>query len=247
MKSLLFLSLFALTLFAQDDITKDYYVADSFHQSLDEELFKKSDDKSAANATENQRLKLAFGIEDDAEVVIVVNRAPKGTVAGAQTLKAYHYGQLVKEIKISTGAWGHATPVGYFRPTYTNHMRIYQNYYSGAYSGSPMKWAVFFNGGIALHSTTTSNYRNLGSRASHGCVRMTMDDAKEINELIRSSGSVNYVMKRWQHEKHRGTNMWNEYFKGTEIDVRAIERFTGKEKSWYQKSVNTIIAVIDPR
>jgi hypothetical protein len=213
------------------------------HGALDESLTRPYKN----NSVENQRLKSIQGVEDLADVVIIVNRAPKDSVAGAQTLKAYHYGVLVKEIAISTGKWGHATPVGYFRPIYTNHMRIYQNYFSGAYSGSPMKWAVFFNGGIALHSTTKSQYKNLGKRASHGCIRMTMEDAKEINELIRSTGSANYVMRRWQHAKHQGSQMWNEYFKGSEIEVPHIDRYTGKLASWNKKSVNTIIAVVDPR
>ena len=105
----------------------------------------------------------------------------------------------------------------------------------------------FFYSGIALHSTTKSQYKNLGNRASHGCIRMTMEDAQEINELIRSTGSVNYVMRRWQHAKHQGRQLWNEYFKGTELEVPAVDRYTGKLKSWQQKSVNTIIAVVDPR
>lgn len=110
------------------------------HQALDESLLRPYKNK----AVENQRLNVTEGIEDLADVVIVVNRAPKNSVDGAQTLKAYHYGVLVREVSISTGKWGHATPVGNFRPIYTNHMRIYKDYFSGAYSGSPMKWAIFF-------------------------------------------------------------------------------------------------------
>jgi hypothetical protein len=234
MKMLLIL-LISFSSFAQD------FAYD--HQALDEALLRPYKNKSV----ENQRLKVNEDVIDQADVVIIVNRAPKDSVEGAQTLRAYHYGVLVKEVSISTGKWGHATPVGYFRPIYTNHMRIYKDYFSGAYSGSPMKWAVFFNGGIALHSTTKSQYKNLGKRASAGCIRMTMEDAKEINELIRSTGSQNYVMRRWQHAKHQGSEMWNQYFKGNEVEVAAIDRFSGKLKNWEQKSVNTIIAVIDPR
>lgn len=199
------------------------------------------------SSVEKQRLKFNEDIINQAQVVIVVNRAPKDSIEGAQTLKMYHNGVLVKDVLISTGRWGKATPVGYFRPIFTNHVRIYKNYFSGAYSGSPMKWAVFFNGGIAIHSTTQSNYKKLGSRASAGCIRMTMEDAKEVNELIRLTGSSNYVMRKWQHQKHQGTNMWNEYFRGSQIEVKAVDRMSGKLKSWEQKSVDTIIAVIDPR
>lgn len=221
----------------------------SFGQDFSDltKLDEKRESSLKNNTVENQRLKFDEELINKAQVVIVVNRAPKGSIEGAQTLKMYHNGVLVKDVMISTGRWGKATPVGYFRPIFTNHMRIYQNYFSGAYSGSPMKWAVFFNGGIALHSTTESNYSKLGSRASAGCIRMTMTDAKEVNELIRLTGSANYVMRKWQHAKHQGTHMWNEYFRGSEIEVPAINRYSGELKTWDQKSVDTIIAVIDPR
>lgn len=232
----LLLCFIALSAFANDSNFSDLTRLDELRES-----------NVKSTATERQRLQFDESVIDKAQVVVVVNRAPKDSAPGAQSMQVYHNGVLVKDVNISTGRWGKATPVGYFRPIYTNHMRIYQNYFSGAYSGAPMKWAVFFNGGIALHSTTESNYSKLGSRASAGCIRMTMEDAQEVNELIRLTGSANYVMRKWQHAKHQGSNMWNEYFKGNEIEVPAIDRMSGKLKNWNQKSVDTIIAVIDPR
>lgn len=216
----------------------------ALEQRLDESVYTSSVD---ALFSEGQRLAPSENIESLAEVVIVVNRAPEGSHPDAQKMKVYHRGVLVKEIKVSTGKYGHSTPVGHFRPVFTNHMRIYRDYFSGAYSGSPMKWAVFFNGGIALHSTTKSAYKNLGKRASHGCVRMTMEDAQYVNELIRSSGSQNTVMKKWRHAKHAGTSMWNEYFKGSEIEVPGVSRYGGELTGQYVKSVDTVIAIVDER
>ncbi len=163
--------------------------------------------KGAAGAkvsVENMRLSEKPEDKNLAPVVVIVNRAPHGTAADAQTMRVYQNGELVKESKISTGLVGHATPVGYFRPAYTNHMRIYRNYYSATYDGAPMTWAVFFNGGVALHSTPVSNYKNLGKRASHGCVRMTMEDAEFVNALVRDTGTLNPPMVKWQHDKFRG-------------------------------------------
>lgn len=181
--------------------------------------------------------------EDLAEVVIKVNRSTNYNNRDAQTMKVYHRGVLVRTFKISTGKSGHSTPLGYYRPIYSNHMRIYQNYFSGTYSGAAMKWAVFFNGGIAIHSTPESNYKRLGKAASHGCVRMRMEDAKWVNELIRSTGSQNTQMRKWRHAKHSKTNLWNEYYKGAEIQVPAIDKRSGKETGKYIKSVDTVIIV----
>ncbi len=180
---------------------------------------------------------------DLAEVVIKINSSKNYNDPDAQTMKVYHYGELIRSFKISTGASGYSTPLGYYRPIYTNHMRIYKDYFSGTYSGAAMKWAVFFNGGIAIHSTPKSNYKKLGRAASHGCVRMKMEDAKWVNELIRSSGSQNTVMRKWRHGKHQNTNLWNEYYKGSEIEVQGIDRVSGRLTGNYIKSVDTVIIV----
>lgn len=188
-------------------------------------------------------------IKNEAPVVIVINRVNKGLAPDAQLAKVYHYGELVRTIKVSTGAVGYATPTGYFRPAYSNHMRIYDSYYSGTYDASPMRWAVFFNGGVALHSTTPNAYKNLGSRASHGCVRFHEDDAKWINELIRTTGSQNTKLVKWRHEKFAGTQFqdrYNTHFSGSEISVAPINKITGNiDRSKGIKSVDTIIVVKD--
>ena len=49
-----------------------------------------------------------------------------------------------------------------------------------------MPWAVFFNGGYAVHGTT--DVRNLGRPASHGCIRLHPDNAKTFFRMVQSSG-----------------------------------------------------------
>ncbi len=51
-------------------------------------------------------------------------------------------------------------------------------HYSSAYNNAPMPWSEFFNGGIALHGATPDEFKLLGHKASHGCVRMHPDNAK---------------------------------------------------------------------
>jgi hypothetical protein len=200
---------------------------------------------------ENAVLKESVADKDLAEVVVVVNRADKGEADDAQTMRVYHNGVLLRTIVISTGTKGHATPVGYYRPIYSNHMRIYKTYYSSTYNAAAMDWAVFFNGGIAFHSTPESNYKLLGQRASHGCVRMKMEDVEWLNELVRTTGGGNYVMKKWRHEKFVNhptyKNRYNEHFSGIEVLVPSISRESGKLLSKEVKSVDTVVIIKDEK
>lgn len=132
------------------------------------------------------------------KLVIIVDRSPQMTRATSQTMHVYYNGLEVPYpaglngaprsfIKVSTGMEGFTTPMGYFRPI---NGRIYENYISQKYN-APMPYAVFFFMGVALHATGTSQYKNLGTRASHGCVRLTLPDSKWINGLVRSTWVAN--------------------------------------------------------
>lgn len=88
----------------------------------------------------------------------------------------------------STGRAGYRTPDGSFRVARTNGGRIYstRNHCSGVarfghvHKGvvylAPMPYTVHFNGGIAMHS----GERVTGAPASHGCVRLPMQAAREV-------------------------------------------------------------------
>ncbi|MGZ3770257.1 MAG: L,D-transpeptidase [Bdellovibrio sp.] len=99
-------------------------------------------------------------------------------------------GTLVDSFKVSTGIFGRTTP------NFDKHPdgRIYDAYSStkfpgGSYKGlGNMPYAVFIQNGFALHGTTAGNWKKLGKRASHGCVRMHPDNAKTINRLVRQYG-----------------------------------------------------------
>ena len=55
-----------------------------------------------------------------------------------------------------------------------------------------MPWAVFFNGGYAIHGTT--EIRALGRPASHGCVRLHPDNAKAFFSLVKIVGMENTLI-----------------------------------------------------
>ncbi len=59
----------------------------------------------------------------------------------------------------------------------------------GNYQGlGNMPYAVFLRNGYAIHGTTPGNFSKLGTRASHGCIRLHPDHAKILNALVRTIG-----------------------------------------------------------
>lgn len=59
--------------------------------------------------------------------------------------------------------------------------------------GAPMPWCMFFHDGYALHG-----YPHVpGYNASHGCVRMFIQDAKWLNQSFIDVGSTRVVVKRY--------------------------------------------------
>lgn len=122
-----------------------------------------------------------------AELFIHVSKAVSGP--GAQKMTIYRYGIEIARWDVSTGRerWENAksgrryfssTPVGYFRP-----QKLEKAHWSNTWKAW-MKYSVFLTGGIALHATTTDHYKELGSRASGGCVRQRLENAKTIFEWI---------------------------------------------------------------
>ena len=51
-----------------------------------------------------------------------------------------------------------------------------------------MPYAVFLQGGYAIHGTTMGNFLKLGTKASHGCIRLHPDNAKVFNALVKTVG-----------------------------------------------------------
>jgi len=109
------------------------------------------------------------------------------------TWAAYQDGRLVKSGRVSGGKnycpdlhRGCRTPTG----TYT----VYSKQGSGCIStkfpvgkgGAKMPYCMFFKGGYAMHgSNAVPNYN-----ASHGCVRMPVEDARWLNQEFVNVGST---------------------------------------------------------
>lgn len=105
----------------------------------------------------------------------------------------YVDGVLKYSVKVSTGSRAHPTPTSGYLDNHPNG-RVYDKYTSGKFPGGDynglgnMPYAVFIKGGFAVHGTGRSNWPKLGTRASHGCVRMHPDNARIFNRLVRSVG-----------------------------------------------------------
>ena len=111
-------------------------------------------------------------------------------IKAEQKLFLYINGRLDATWAVSSGAPGHATPDFDQQP----NGRIYDQYSStkfpgGNYKGlGNMPYAVFIEGGFAIHGTTEGNFKHLGTPASHGCIRLHPENGKVFNQLVRQYG-----------------------------------------------------------
>lgn len=175
-------------------------------------------------------------------LVIAVNKAAKGPEA--QTLTMFENGIEIFKEKISTGrerqekaksgrVYISTTPKGYFRPT-----KMYRDYLSYTWN-APMPNAVFFIGGIAIHATTKSHYKELGTRASGGCVRTILETSKMIREKVMETGrGVNNfsILAEAKGRNRIANNM---------VSVDKLSRHTGDILNAKVNSWDTVIIVYE--
>jgi len=95
--------------------------------------------------------------------------------------------RLAYTFKVSTARRGYITPVGEYHALWLS-----ARHRSRKYDNAPMPWAVFFNGGYAIHGTT--DIHHLGRPASHGCVRLLPDNAKAFFSLVKNVGMENTLI-----------------------------------------------------
>lgn len=86
---------------------------------------------------------------------------------------------------VSTGRDGHDTPSGDFQP-----FRMEKDHFSREWDDAPMPNSIFFSKiGHAIHGTY--EVRNLGRPASHGCVRLSTQNAATLYALVKDEGVFN--------------------------------------------------------
>ncbi len=99
----------------------------------------------------------------------------------AQRVTILEHDKVKHSWPISSGARGHETPTGSFKPGW-----MAKTWFSKQYDNAPMPHAVFFNGGIAMHATQATG--SLGRPASHGCIRQSPANAATFYALVSKHG-----------------------------------------------------------
>ena len=84
---------------------------------------------------------------------------------------------------VSTARSGYVTPRGTYAPYSLQRM-----HYSRKYHMSPMPHSIFFHAGWAIHGTNEA--RALGRPASHGCVRLSKENAAKLFAMVKAEGAV---------------------------------------------------------
>ena len=86
---------------------------------------------------------------------------------------------------VSTGKYGYSTPSGTCPLTSMNEV-----WYSRQWDNAPMPHSIFFlKDGHAIHGS--HEVKNLGKPVSHGCVRISPDNAAILYDLVKSTGMEN--------------------------------------------------------
>ncbi len=86
---------------------------------------------------------------------------------------------------VSTGGQGFDTPSGNY-----HIFRMEKEHFSVEWDNAPMPYSMFFTGiGHAIHGSY--HVKALGTRASHGCVRLAPENAAVLWDLITKAGFKN--------------------------------------------------------
>jgi hypothetical protein len=86
---------------------------------------------------------------------------------------------------VSTGLPRYSTPEGAYTP-----FRLEEDHFSKEWDDAPMPHSIFFTGrGHAIHGSDAT--RRLGSPASHGCVRLSRENAATLFDLVSREGLSN--------------------------------------------------------
>jgi lipoprotein-anchoring transpeptidase ErfK/SrfK len=108
-------------------------------------------------------------------ILVNIDKSKQRMTVLVDGVQQYHW-------PVSTGAPGYATPSGTYTASSMNEI-----WYSKQWDNAPMPHAVFFTReGHAIHGT--NEVRRLGKPASHGCVRLSPQNAATLYALVAEKG-----------------------------------------------------------
>jgi len=113
-----------------------------------------------------------------ANVAITIDKNSQTMTVAVDGVERYRW-------PVSTGIPSRETPNGSFRA-----FRMEEDHYSKEFDDAPMPHSIFFTKiGHAIHGTDSVN--RLGTPASHGCVRLSRDNATTLYGLVEQQGVLN--------------------------------------------------------
>jgi L,D-transpeptidase-like protein len=123
-------------------------------------------------------LMLFAGTAAQAKVAITVDKDNQQMTVAVDGVERYHW-------PVSTGIPSRETPSGSFRT-----FRMEEDHFSKEFDDAPMPHSIFFTKvGHAIHGTDSVG--RLGTPASHGCVRLSRDNASTLYALVQQEGVLN--------------------------------------------------------
>ncbi|MEH2529135.1 hypothetical protein V1277_004489 [Bradyrhizobium sp. AZCC 1588] len=113
-----------------------------------------------------------------AKIAITVDKDNQQMTVAVDGVERYRW-------PVSSGLPSYETPSGSFRA-----FRMEEDHYSKEFDDAPMPHSIFFTKiGHAIHGTDSVN--RLGSPASHGCVRLSRENAAKLWDLVKQEGVLN--------------------------------------------------------
>jgi hypothetical protein len=113
-----------------------------------------------------------------ANVLIVIDKSTQQMTVAVDGVTRWQW-------PVSTGRSGYDTPSGSFQA-----FRMEAEHYSKEWDDAPMPHSIFFTKvGHAIHGYLDT--RNIGSPASHGCVRLRPENAAKLYALVEQQGVLN--------------------------------------------------------
>ena len=117
-------------------------------------------------------------LPEQGSVLVNIDKSKQRMTVFVNGLQRYHW-------PVSTGAIGYSTPSGTYTASSMNEI-----WYSKQWDNAPMPHAVFFTKeGHAIHGT--NEVKRLGKPASHGCVRLSPQNAATLYALVGEQGLEN--------------------------------------------------------
>ena len=117
-------------------------------------------------------------LPEAASILVNIDKSKQKMTVFVNGIQRYHW-------SVSTGAPGHSTPSGTYTASSMNEI-----WYSKQWDNAPMPHAIFFTKeGHAIHGT--NEVRRLGKPASHGCVRLSPQNAATLYALVEENGLEN--------------------------------------------------------